>query len=426
MGRQRQQPGLDEVRKQSSDHSVTYSISKIKMFETVPTQPPDSIFGLTEAFKADPREEKVNLSVGVYQDENGVTPIMKCVHEAETQLLKECQSKSYLPIDGLPGYCQQIANLILGDELFGRNDVCYATAQTPGGTAALRVAAELMKRVFEVPAIWISNPTWANHRQIFSSVGLNILEYDYLDVQGTGLNFSGMMDSLKDIEKGSGILLHTVCHNPSGVDLGLEDWQQLFEFIRQRELLAVFDFAYQGFGSDIHSDAAPIRRFCGAGGEAIVCNSFSKNFGLYGERVGGITAVSHSSDASAAMLSQIKSTIRTLYSNPPMHGAQIVNTVLSSPELRQTWETELAEMRERIIRLRGEFVERIDKLIPADDFSYINRQRGMFSYSGLTREQVDRLRENHAIYALRTGRINVAGLNQGNIERICQAIAVVV
>ena len=395
------------------------------MFENVPTNPPDSIFGLTELFKADPRPEKVNLSVGVYQDENSITPVMQCVHEAEAILLKQNRSKSYLPIDGMPGYRKQIANLILGDELFGRNDICHATAQTPGGTAALRVAAEILKSVFQVPAIWISDPTWANHRQIFENVGLVEKQYDYLDEQGTGLGFARMMSSLQQAEPGSGILLHAVCHNPTGVDLGDQEWQQLFDFIRERKLIPLFDFAYQGFGKDIQSDAAPIRRYCGAGGEAIVCNSFSKNFGLYGERVGGIMAVANTPNAANAMLSQIKSTIRTMYSNPPMHGAQIVNAVLESPELRAKWEAELTDVRERIIRLREDFVHRIDRLTPEQDFSYVNRQRGMFSYSGLTKVQVDRLRENHAIYALGTGRINIAGLNANNIDRICQAIAIV-
>ncbi len=395
------------------------------MFESVSTNPPDSIFGLTELFKADGREEKVNLSVGVYQNEDGITPVMQCVHEAEKILLGQNGSKSYLPIDGLHPYCEKIANLVLGDELFGRSDICYATAQTPGGTAALRVAGDLLKRVFDVPSIWISDPTWANHRQIFNTVGLDIRQYDYLDEQRTGLSFPRMMESLQAIEPRSGILLHAVCHNPSGVDLGEQEWEQLFDFIRSRDLLPVFDFAYQGFGSSIQADASPLRRFCGAGGEALICNSFSKNFGLYGERVGGITAVAHQVGSAAAMLSQIKSIIRTMYSNPPMHGAQIVDTVLGSAELRPLWESELNAIRERIIRLRADFVQRINKLTPGRDFDYINRQRGMFSYSGLTKAQVDGLRENHAIYALGTGRINIAGLNANNIDRICQAIAIV-
>lgn len=395
------------------------------MFENVPVNPPDAIFGLTELFKADPREEKVNLSVGVYQDENGKTPVLDCVHAAEKRLLAENRSKSYLPIDGLPEYDDRVGRLVLGEELSGRGDVYWATAQTPGGTAALRVAGELLKDVLKVPAIWISRPTWANHRQIFEAVGLKIEEYGYLDDVGTGLDLDRVLESLSRATPGSAVLLHAVCHNPTGVDLGEADWRQLFELLRERQLLPVFDFAYQGFGTDVGSDAAPIRRFCGAGGEALICNSFSKNFGLYGERVGGITAVARNAAAAGAIKSQIKKVIRTLYSNPPMHGGQIVATVLGDAGLTSEWERELGAMRERIIQLRADFVQRLGRLIPDRDFEHIRRQRGMFSYSGLNSDQVERLRENHAIYALGSGRINVAGLNQHNLERICQAIAVV-
>ena len=395
------------------------------MFEQVTLNPPDSIFGLTELFKADRREDKVNLSVGVYQDEEGKTPTLNCVQQAEAILLQNGSSKSYLPIDGLKDYCLRIANLILGEELIGRTDLHVATAQTPGGTAALRVAAEILKDEIKAPAIWVSDPTWANHLQIFNRVGLKIETYSYLDATQTRLDFGNVLGSLQQAEPGSGVLLHAVCHNPSGVDFDEFQWAQLFDLFRERKLLPVFDFAYQGFGDSPDSDAAPIRRFCGSGGEALICNSFSKNFGLYGERVGGITAVANSEDSSKAILSQIKAHIRTMYSNPPLHGAQIVNTILGSDDLRSQWLTELAEIRNRIIGLRQQFVEKIDKLTPQHDFSYIIEQRGMFSYSGLTRDQVDRLRENHGIYALGTGRINIAGLNENNMDRICQAIALV-
>ena len=395
------------------------------MFEKIETRPPDSIFGLIESFKQDSRDEKVNLSVGVYQDEAGKTPLMKCVAEAEKILLDQKASKSYLPIDGHGTYNGLIGNLILGDELGGRSDVHSVTAQTPGGTAALRVAGELLQRIFNVPEVWISNPTWANHRQIFDRVGLNVKQHDYLDERGTGLDFDRMMASLESAAEGSGLLLHTVCHNPSGVDLDTPQWQAISKLIKEKSLIPVFDFAYQGFGADVEADAAPIRQFCGAGGEALICNSFSKNFGLYGERVGGISAVSNTEQGATAILSQIKSTIRTMYSNPPLHGASIVKTVLDDGTLRKMWIDELAEMRERIIQLRADFVQRIDRLTPEYDFGYINRQRGMFSYSGLSKDQVDRLRENHGIYALGSGRINIAGLNASNMDRICQAIAVV-
>lgn len=395
------------------------------MFAKIPINPPDSIFGLIESFKRDPREDKVNLCVGVYQNESGKTPILKCVSEAEKILLEQSGTKSYLPIDGMVQYNSLVANLILGDEISERSDVHSVTAQTPGGTAALRVSAELLQRIFSVPEIWISDPTWANHRQIYDRVGLNVKTYDYLDERGTGLDFEKMMGSLEQMTSGSGLLLHTVCHNPTGVDLSTAQWQDVFSLIMDKRIIPVFDFAYQGFGHSVESDAEPIRQFCAAGGEGLICNSFSKNFGLYGERVGGITAFSPSEEGANALLSQIKSTIRTMYSNPPLHGGAIVSTVLNDAQLRALWEEELAEMRARIIQLRADFVKQMGGLIPDYDFEYVNRQRGMFSYSGLSKEQVKRLKDDHGIYALGTGRINIAGLRDCNIDRICRAISAV-
>ena len=393
------------------------------MFEQVTLNPPDSIFGLTELFKSDTRPDKVNLSVGVYQDENGKTPLMECVRRAEAILVELGSTKSYLPIDGLKEYCERIAKLILGQELLASSEIHVVTAQTPGGTAALRVAAELLKDELKVPAIWVSDPTWANHLQIFNRVGLKIEKYAYLDDSQTRLCFESVMNSLRTADSGSAVLLHAVCHNPSGVDFDASQWESIFDLVRENNLIPVFDFAYQGFGTSTEVDAEPIRNYCRSGGEALICNSFSKNFGLYGERVGGITAVSSCSDGAAAIQSQIKAHIRTMYSNPPIHGATIVNTVLGDDALCQLWLKELAEVRNRIVGLREQFVRQINELTPQHDFGYIIDQRGMFSYSGLTREQVDRLREEHAIYALGTGRINIAGLNSRNMDRICQAIA---
>ncbi|MEM7454856.1 MAG: amino acid aminotransferase [Planctomycetota bacterium] len=403
------------------------------MFESTPLNPPDSIFGLNEEFKADSREQKVNLTVGVYQDESGRTPLMRAVAEAEKRLVADGGNKSYLPIDGLPGYNARIGNLIFGNELrpvgeggsFHCGEINCSTAQTPGGTAALRVSGDMLHKLLGARRIWISNPTWANHKNIYTAAGLEIVPYEYLDEGGTGLDFERMISSLAEAKPGDGILLHTVCHNPTGVDLAQENWQTLFELIREKNLLPVFDFAYQGFGTGIEEDASPIRQFCSAGGEALIANSFSKNFGLYGERVGGITAVAGTPEAARAAQSQIKAIIRRTWSNPPKHGGTIVNTVLGDPELRSVWEAELGEMRDRIKDLRIQFVEAVNGITPDHDFQYVTRQVGMFSYSGLQPEQVARLKEEFAIYALGTGRINIAGLNSANLANVSEAIATV-
>ena len=283
------------------------------MFENAPLNPPDAIFGLIEKFKKDSNPNKINLSVGVYQDESGKTPVMNAVYEAEKKLLASRGTKSYLPIDGSPSYRDAIGRLILGDELFDGGSVHSCTAQTPGGTVSLRLSGEILKRVFNVSAIWMSNPTWANHTKIFATAGLDVKKYDYLDDSGTGIGFDKVLASLQSANAGEAILLHAVCHNPTGVDPTPDQWKQLCDLIVEEGLIPVFDFAYQGFGESVDADAAPIRNFVAAGHEAIVCNSFSKNFGLYGERVGGITAISKTKEAAIAMQSQIKLMIRTMY-----------------------------------------------------------------------------------------------------------------
>jgi aspartate/tyrosine/aromatic aminotransferase len=399
-----------------------------RMFESAPLNPPDSIFGLIEQFKKDSNPNKINLTVGVYQDESGQTPVMQSVRKAEQKLLDAAGTKSYLPIDGSPSYNQAIGRLILGNDLMDQSGVQCASAQTPGGTVSLRIAGELLRRVFGVDTVWMSNPTWANHPQIFGAegAGLNVMNYEYLDQQGTALDFERLVESLNQTQPNQAILLHTVCHNPTGVDPSDDQWKELASIIMERQLFPIFDFAYQGFGKDLEDDAFPIRHFVQSGGEVLVCNSFSKNFGLYAERVGGITAVSPDADTTAAMLSQIKLTIRTMYSNPPLHGGAIVDTILHDAELRLLWEQELSEIRNRILSLRSDFVEAMQRRLPNTDFSYINRQQGMFSYSGLTSEQVRRLKEEYGIYALGSGRINVAGINAHNLDRLCDAIAAVV
>lgn len=393
------------------------------IFQSAPLNPPDAIFGLIEQFKQDSNPDKINLSVGVYQDENGNTPVMQCVRDAEQKMLSAAESKKYLPIDGSPAYNQAVGELVLGEALAESSDVHWVTAQTPGGTVSLRIAGDLLRRVFDVKSIWMSNPTWANHPQIYSAAGLEIKKYDYLDESNTRLDFRRLMDSLKSAQAGEAILLHTVCHNPTGVDPEPDQWQELNDLVRSKGLFPIFDFAYQGFGVDLEADAYPIRSFVEQGGEALICNSFSKNFGLYAERVGGITAVAATADAGDAMLSQIQKTIRTMYSNPPLHGGKIVETVLTDTELRSNWQSELAEIGNRILDLRAKFVEAMQRLAPGTDFEYINQQRGMFSYSGLTAEQVERLKNEYSIYALKSGRINIAGINGQNLEPLCRAIA---
>ena len=395
------------------------------LFASAPLNPPDSIFGLIEQFKKDTRPEKINLSVGVYQDEDGKTPVMKCVRAAEQRMLDGAGTKNYLPIDGSPAYNNAIGRLVLGEATASHSHVHWVSAQTPGGTVSLRIAGELLRRVFGVDTIWMSNPTWANHPQIYSAAGLQIKQYDYLDQSNTALDFQRLIDSLDSAQPNQAILLHAVCHNPTGVDPTPEQWQELNNLVRQKQLFPIFDFAYQGFGVDLDADSFPIRDFVEQGGEALICNSFSKNFGLYAERVGGITAVAQQADTAEAMRSQIQATIRTMYSNPPLHGGQIVETILADTALRSQWEIELAEIRERILKLRANFVNQMQQLAPHRDFQYINDQRGMFSYSGLTASQVERLKEEHAIYALKSGRINVAGINGKNLEPLCRAIAAV-
>lgn len=394
------------------------------MFESAELNPPDAIFGLNEKFRSDPNENKINLSVGVYKDENGNTPLMKAVAEAEDIIAAANSSKSYLPIDGMPAYNQHVGNVLLGPVA---DSLKWKSTQTPGGTGALRVTGELLKTAIGIDTIWMSNPTWANHPKIFGNAGINVYQHDYLGEDGVSLNFEAMMKSIADQTKtGQAILLHGACHNPTGVDPTKEQWAELLGLVSEKGLLPIFDFAYQGFGDGLDEDAGPIRDFLADGKhEAIICNSFSKNFGLYGERVGGLTIVATSDDALVAMQSQVKTTIRRMYSNPPTHGAAIVNTVLSDATLRKSWETELDTMRNRIKTLRTAFVDTMKEVAPDRDFEFMNNQRGMFSYSGLKGQYAELLMKKHSVYILGSGRINVAGINDSNRKPLCEAIAAV-
>ncbi|MEZ6094572.1 MAG: amino acid aminotransferase [Pirellulaceae bacterium] len=396
------------------------------MFENVKSAPPDPVFGIMEAFRNDPKPQKINLTVGAYQDESGTTPIMQCVKQAEQQILRLENTKNYLPIDGSQELAPKIAKLILGNEhpviLEGR----FATAHTPGGTGALRIAGDLAKNNCGAQTIWAGTPTWANHPQIYTAAGLKFATYDYLNAERTDLNFGAMKTALANAQSGDAVLLHTVCHNPTGFDLQRDHWGEVFQIMESQGLLPVFDFAYQGFGEDTEIDAWPIREWFQRGHEGLICSSFSKNMGLYGERVGSVTAVVAKTTERAPVLSQIKSIIRTFYSTPPMHGGAIVDVILSDNSLREEWLKELAEVRARIIQIRELFVERLTELAPSADFSHIRRQRGMFSFSGLSREQIIRLRDEYSIYAVENGRINIAGVNRSNLDTICQAIASVI
>ncbi len=395
------------------------------MFEQLEMAPPDAILGLTEAFKKDTNPDKINLGVGVYKDEQGTTPVLACVTEAERRMLAAGATKSYLPISGAADYAQLVQHLLLGSEHPIVSEKRAATVQTPGGTGGLRVAGEFIARNLRGASIWCSSPTWANHGNIFAAAGLQVQNYAYFDKATNGLNFDGMLGDLQKIPAGDVVLLHGCCHNPTGIDPTPEQWEQIAALVSERKLLPLLDFAYQGFGDGIQEDAVGLRALAATGTELLTCSSFSKNFGLYNERVGALTAIASSSESAQVVLSRIKQTIRANYSNPPAHGASVVSTVLSDDGLRSQWEGELTEMRNRINAMRSAFVEAMKARLPDRDFSFIARQRGMFSFSGLTPVQVDELRSKHAIYIVGSGRINVAGITPSNIDRLCDSITAV-
>ena len=398
----------------------------MSFFASVEMAPGDPILGLTETYLADSRPGKINLGVGIYIDEQGRIPLLPTVYEVEQALVAAGKPRGYLPIDGLPAYTKLTQQLLFGAEspLLAAGRV--ATAQTIGGSAALRVAADLLKQVAGAGAkIAISNPSWGNHHVVFRTAGFELLEYRYYDPQSHGLDFTGMLEDLSKLEPGTVVLLHACCHNPTGVDLDRAQWQQVIALMQERKLLPFIDIAYQGFDKGIDADAAAVRMLAASGTEAfVVANSYSKSFSLYGERVGALSMVGVDHDEAARLLSKIKQTIRANYSSPSAHGASLVAGVLGSPELRVRWEHELGEMRSRIHTMRAGLVDKLAAL-GAPDFSFINRQAGMFSYSGLSKAQVHRLRDEYAIYALDTGRICVAALNHANLDIVAAAVAAV-
>lgn len=396
------------------------------MFESLSMAPPDAILGLGEAFKKDPNPNKINLSVGVFKDAGGNTPVLACVKEAEKRLLDAEKTKNYLSIEGLADYGQRVRELLFGADheiVINRRAV---TAQVPGGTGGLRVAADFLAAKFPGRRIWISQPTWPNHPNIFKAAGLNVDSYPYIDAAGQALDFDGMCAAIKKMALGDIICLHACCHNPTGVDPTPEQWKTIGDLVTERQLLPLVDFAYQGFGDGLREDARGLLELARPGQELLVCSSFSKNFGLYSERVGALTLVANSAEAADAALSHVRTAIRVNYSNPPQHGAAVVATVLSDAKLRQQWEDELAAMRQRIHQMRGLFVEKMKARGAKRDFSFLAKQKGMFSYSGLTPVQVDELKNKYAIYIVVSGgRINVAGMTEANMDALCDAICAV-
>ena len=393
------------------------------MFQNLQTAPPDPILGLTSAFRDDPNPNKINLGVGIYKDAENKTPTLQCVLQAEQRLLENPAEKSYLPIDGSPAYASAVRSLMLGEQHEAVTSGRALAAQTPGGTGALRVAADFIRQKFPAATIWMSKPTWANHPSIFEAAGVPIKSYAYYNAKTFSLDIDAMLADLRKIPAGDVVLLHGCCHNPSGVDPTAEQWKQIGDVIAERGLLPLIDFAYQGFGDGLTEDAAGLLELLRPGAEMLLANSFSKNCGLYRERVGALTVVGQSVDAASAAMSHVKKSIRCNYSNPPFHGAAIVETILGDSQLKQQWQEELAAMRTRINSVRDLFVSKMKEKAPDRDFSFIARQRGMFSFSGLTPLQVDELKSRHSIYIVNSGRINVAGINEANVDPLCEAIA---
>ena len=395
----------------------------MNLFASVQLAPKDPIFGLTEAYTADQRPGKVNLGVGVYYTDDGKVPLLKAVLAAEQEVVAKQSPRAYIPIEGPNPYNSAVQNLLFGADSPLIKEGRVVTAECLGGTGALRVGGDFVKRLDTGAPAAISAPSWENHRGIFESAGYQVLEYTYFDPKTRGVDFDGMVKSLESFLAKTLVILHACCHNPTGADLTAEQWKKIISICQTRQLIPFLDIAYQGFASGIEQDGAAVRMFADSGMSFFVSSSFSKSFSLYGERVGAISIVTQSKEESARVLSQLKRVIRTNYSNPPTHGAAIVATVLNSPTLRQMWEDELAEMRERIKAMRHGLNQKLAASGVQQDFSFIEAQRGMFSYSGLTADQVAKLQEQDGIYALSTGRICVAALNTKNLDRVAQAIA---
>jgi aromatic-amino-acid transaminase len=389
------------------------------LFSSVEMAPRDPILGLNEQFNADPNPAKVNLGVGVYFDENGKLPLLKCVEAAEAQLVAQHKARGYLPIDGVAAYDKAVQTMVFGEAAVAQGRI--STVQGLGGTGGLKIGADFLKRVSPNAKVLISDPSWENHRALFEAAGFVVESYPYYDAAMKGLNFAGMLAALKAAPSGTIVVLHACCHNPTGYDLTLDQWKQVVEVCKAKALTPFLDMAYQGFHKGLAEDGAAIALFYAAGLNFFVSTSFSKSFSLYGERVGALSVVAQSKEENARVLSQLKRVIRTNYSNPPTHGASLVATVLSSPELRKLWDDELAGMRERIKAMRIALVEALKPT--GKDFSHVLQQNGMFSYSGLNKAQMERLRNEFGVYGVDSGRICVAALNMKNMSYVANAIS---
>jgi aspartate aminotransferase len=387
------------------------------MFEYLLAAPTDPILGLTDLYNKDQRTNKINLSVGVYRDETTKTPILESVKKAENLILNDEISKSYLPIDGDHSF-----NMATQSLLFGNENQRARTAQAPGGTGALRIMADFLSHRTKVKRVWVSNPSWPNHRNVFQSTGLEVREYRYYDAQTRGLDFDGLMNDLNLVAAGEAVLFHGCCHNPTGIDPTPEQWQAISALALKNGWLPLFDLAYQGFGQGIEEDVYGLRLFANSQPELLIASSYSKNFGLYNERVGAFTLIAANSEISGQAFSQVKTIIRENYSNPPAHGAQIVSYILNNEELKEEWIDELTGMRQRIHRMRQLFVKTLQDKGANQDFSFIAKQNGMFSFSGLNEEQVLKLRGDYGIYIVNSGRINIAGMTIDNMSRLCESI----
>jgi aromatic-amino-acid transaminase len=390
---------------------------------SVPMAPSDPILGVTEAFVADPNPRKVNLGVGVYYDENGKIPILECVRHAESERLKAAAPRGYLPIDGIAAYDRAVQELVFGKDSNPLLEKRVVTVQALGGTGGLKVGADFLKRISPEAQVWISDPSWENHRQLFEAAGFIVKSYPYYDSKTHDVDFPAMLRALGELPAGAIVVLHACCHNPTGADLSQAQWEQVLAAVKTRGLVPFLDLAYQGFADGLDADAYAARLFANATSPVFLSSSFSKSFSLYGERVGALSVVTGSAEEALRVLSQLKRIVRTNYSNPPTHGGQIVATVLNSAQLKNLWDREVGAMRERIKAMRQLLVDKIHARAPGTDFGFVMKQRGMFSYSGLTREQVQHLRAEYSIYAIDTGRICVAALNTKNVDYVADAIA---
>jgi aromatic-amino-acid transaminase len=395
----------------------------MSLFTAVEMAPRDPILGLNEQFNADTNPNKVNLGVGVYYDDNGKLPLLECVQAAEKQMMEAPKARGYLPIDGIAAYDTAVKNLVFGAESEPVKSGRVATIQALGGTGGLKVGADFLKKLNPKAKLLISDPSWENHRALFTQAGFTVETYPYYNAAKRGIDFDGMLTALNLAPEGTVILLHACCHNPTGYDLTPAQWDQVIAAVKSRKLVPFLDMAYQGFGAGITEDGAVIGKFAASGLDFFVSTSFSKSFSLYGERVGALSVLCHDKEEANRVLSQLKIVIRANYSNPPIHGGQVVAMVLNSPDLRALWEKELAAMRLRIKQMRATMVEKLKAAGIKQDMSFITQQVGMFSYSGLTKDQMVRLRSEFGVYGTDTGRMCVAALNSKNIDYVCQAIA---